>query len=242
MKIGILCEGENTDKPVLGRILSCLFPDVTFEINGVNKDIIFRIPDVELARLYNCQADRFLIIWDLLPLGHGLRTLSQESQRAKRAEQRKTLLRILCASEKLPDLLLKQARHLEYRYEFAATEIPHPNGNDDLFKLVCVCHAMDGWLLSDPGLLCRLLSTEAHRLRRLDPDPGTPDECRNPAAALKQCCSRSRSKKWNRYNKMTHNEWIAAEYIKTEKLDKMRVSESFCRVVDSIEAWKNNEG
>lgn len=240
MKIGILCEGEMTDEPVLKLLLGSLFPELDFEVKGVSKKIIFQAADAELKRMFDRNVERFLVIWDLLPVGRGMGVECQWSEKPNRREQRKKLLELLCGSSNLPTPLSRQARHLAYRYQFDNTLAPHPNGNDDILKLVCVCYAMDGWLLSDKGLLCRLLSTPAHT-HKLDSDPGLPDTCKNPAQALKKCCSSAPNKRMRYYNKAEHNRVIANAYVENGSIDKMRVSGSFCRVADSIKEWIRNE-
>lgn len=242
MKIGILCEGEMTDEPVLKLLLESLFPEIEFIIRGVSKAIIFKAADVELGRMFQRDVKRFLVVWDLLPPGHGMDVESQRSKKAKRVEQRKQLLELLCDSERLPKLLSQQVKHFAYRYQFNEAEEPHPNGDEDVLKLVCVCYAMDGWLLSDTKLLCELLSTKAHQLRCLEPKPGLPDECPYPDQLLRKCCVNSPNKRFRYYNKTEHNEVIAREYIRRGSIEKMRVSQSFCRVVDNIERWSRNEG
>src|SRR5258708_12931062 len=73
MKIGILCEGEFTDAPVLETLLQSQFPEVEFFIRGVSKAIIFTIADVELISMFNTKkVERAIILWDLLPIGKHL--------------------------------------------------------------------------------------------------------------------------------------------------------------------------
>lgn len=241
MKIGILCEGEKTDEPVLKLLLESLFPQIDLVVRGVSKKFIFEHADTALKLMFeDSNVERFLVIWDLLPLGRGMGVECQWSEKPKRVEQREKLLKLLCDSSSLPGPLSLQARHLAYRYQFNDTEVPHPNGNDDILKLVCVCYAMDGWLLSDKGLLCQLLSTAAHQ-HKLKSDPGLPDTCKNPAQALKKCCSCAPNKRMRYYNKMEHNAVIAKAYVENGNVNKMRISGSFCRVADSIKEWTRDE-
>jgi hypothetical protein len=49
---------------------------------------------------------------------------------------------------------------------------------------VCVCCELDGWLLRDHEILCEFASTASHPVKRLRFNPGEPDKCRDPTAAL----------------------------------------------------------
>lgn len=237
MKIGILCEGEKTDEPVLRLLLGSLFPEIDFVVRGVSKKIIFQAADAELKRMFDSNVERFLVIWDLLPLGREMGVECQWSEKPKRGEQRKMLLDLLCASASLPEPLSLQARDLARCYQ---DNTPRAEGNSDILKLVCVCYAMDGWLLSDKALLCQFLSTATHPYK-LNSDPGLPDTCKNPAQALKKCCSCAPNKRMRYYNKAEHNPVIARAYVENGSIHKMRVSESFSRVADSIAEWRRNE-
>jgi len=237
MTVGILCEGGETDAPVLELILSHLFPDTTFVICGVSKRAIFDAGDQLLGDLFGKAVDRVIILWDLLPLGNQMGVASQWSEQPRRREQRQMLLQLLSRSEKLDSLLQQQARFYEHKYEFSEESVAHPNNECNLFELVCVCYSLDGWLLSDHSLLCELASTDEHTMRRLDPDPGKPDQCLNPALALKRVLGKAPNKRWRYYNKHIHNRQIAEAYIRKGRVDRLRRSDSFRRVEEAIRRW-----
>jgi hypothetical protein len=236
-RIGIICEGEVSDAPVLELILEHLFPgdDFEFNIDGVSKRDIFSSPDVLLVNQFNNGAERVLIIWDLLPLGHQMGTPSQWSEKPNRKEQRQMLLKTICESETLPPRLLQQARHLACRYGFVEGDEPHPNDGDDLFKLVCICYTLDGWLLADEGVLEDVASTNSRRAERCRMP--RPDRCQKPVSELRRYFSCSPNKWLRYYNKIEHNRVIARAYIERGRVERMRVSESFCRVIDAIAQW-----
>jgi hypothetical protein len=235
MKIGVVCEGGFTDEPVLKLLLEHLFPDTTFLIKGVDKAIIFRTGDVVLADLLS-KADRVLVIWDLLPTGLKMGIPSQQSPTPCRKEQREMLLRLLKQSSCLLEKHLQQVRHLTSRYGFDPKPASHPNNGDDFFRLVCVRFSLDGWLLSDLDVLRDLGSTPAHPWR-LASKPESPDSCRDPVAALKGTFKTAPNARLRYYNKHQHNLVVARGYVELGKVASMRVSESFCRVVDAIETW-----
>jgi len=241
MKIGILCEGEFSDKPVLEVLLKDQFPGVDFLIRGVDKRVIFSAADAELAIMFNkFNVERALILWDLIPLAGQGGVKSQQSTKANRREQRRMLLELLCNSTYLPQHLYNQALTLSQRYNFRSSQeaIVQNPGQEDLFTLVCVCYELDSWLLSDHDILCELASTESRRMKRLRSNPGEPDKCQNPTAALITIFSEAYSKRFRHYNKHTHNALIAKEYVKQNKVNTIRKSsESFRRVVNSIERW-----
>jgi hypothetical protein len=241
MKIGILCEGEFTDKPVLEVLLKDRFPAVDFCIRGVSKSVIFANADFELASMFNhSKVERFLILWDLLPIGDRLGVSSQWSKKPDRREQRYKLLELLCKSQQLPEQLVSQCHGLARRYgfPFGQTNAFLPAGQEDLLTLVCVCYELEGWFLSDHKILCNLASTASHQVDRLDPNPGDPDDCNNPSAYLKRFFGTRPNKYYRLYAKHSHNQRIAREYVEQGKVGAiLQSSQSFQRVVKSIKKW-----
>ena len=57
MKIGILCEGELTDAPVLKTLLQSQFSAVDFFIRGVSKAIIFTEADLLVREAGDLRAE-----------------------------------------------------------------------------------------------------------------------------------------------------------------------------------------
>jgi hypothetical protein len=238
MTIGILCEGDLTDVPVLKLFLEHLFPEHNFIFKGLPKKVIFEFADRELMLLFEQGAERALIIWDLLPVGHRMAISSQWNESPNRREQRHKLLQVLCESTLLPDKLLAQAYHLAARYGFSPYDsmlVEHPNKGDDLFKLVCVCYTADGWLLADDGVLTRLATHNGSASRCNAEDP---DRCRSPEAFLKRYFGQSRHPSFRLYNKFHHNKVIARAYIQDDRVQVIiRRSTSFRRAFQIVETW-----
>lgn len=237
MKIGVICEGEYTDVPVIRLLLEHSFPNHHFLIKGFSKSAIFSAGDFELAKMYKDGAQRVLIVWDLLPTGYRMGVAAQWNEKPSRVEQRQKLLELLCHSQYLPEPVRQQAHYHAHRYQFAPfadkTILP-PNGNDHLFHLVCVCYSLDGWLLADPGLLTEIArSAGPASVCRVQ----HPDECQNPVSVLKKYFGESRHRRLKYYNKADHNRVLADHYCKADKVDAMRTSGSFRRVVETIERW-----
>ncbi len=222
MRIGILCEGEFSDQPTLEVLLRDWFPGVDFFIKGVDKAVIFRAADLELAGMFaKLSVERVLILWDLLPLGGQLGVKSQQSAKANRREQCGELLNLLCKSEYLPEHLLDQSHKLaqQYKFPFAEESAPQSTSSEDLLTLVCICYELDGWLLSDHNILCNLISTNSRQIRRLDHNPGKPDECVYPTSALKRIFRDSPNRHFRYYAKHQHNVEIAREYVKQGRVN-----------------------
>jgi hypothetical protein len=238
MRIGILCEGEKTDEPVLRLLLEHIFPAHEFLIKGVSKAVIFSGGDIELARLFAQGAERVLILWDLLPIGYQMPIAAQWNDRPSRREQRQKLLELLCKSEQLPEHLRRQAHFHAHHYGFPPfhdTPIEHPNGGVHYFRLVCVCYTADGWLLADDGLLTSLASQGGPAPRCTAPHP---DECRDPVAFLTKYYKQGRHRRLKYYNKADHNILIATAYRDQDKIKVIkRRSDSFRYLVEAIEGW-----
>jgi hypothetical protein len=238
MKIGVLCEGENTDAPVIKLLLEHIFPQVSFSIKGVTKEVIFKAGDLELHEMFVKKGvDRAVIVWDLLPIGNQMGISCQWSDdKASRSEQRHMLLKKLWESEQLADYLRRQAQYLGYRYQFyAESEVQPPHGKDDLFKLICVCYACDGWLLADGVLLKDLASSRERQANRYNPPH--PDQCTNPAGELKRYFGQGHNRRLKYFNKSNHNEVIAQAYIQNGKVEKLETSRSFQRLVQAVRDW-----
>lgn len=239
MKIGILCEGERTDEPVLRLLLEHLFPTHEFMIKGRSKAAIFSAGDIDLAALFDEGAERVLILWDLLPTGFQMPIAAQWDERPSRRQQRHKLLELLCKSEHLPDYLRQQALFHACRYKFAPfheTPINHPNGGSHYFRLVCVCYTADGWLLADERLLTMLASQRGHAPRC---NKQHPDRCMNPVATLTDYFGQGSHRRLKFYNKADHNIVIAKEYCDQDKIKIIRRrSRSFRYLVEAIEGWE----
>lgn len=255
----MICEGGKTDVPVLELIFNHHFKQhieqkqVEFVIQGVSKKDIFTRSDVLLADMVQNQGvKRALIVWDLLPTGVKIGVSSQWSEKPSRKEQRQTLLSMLCDSEHLPHHLRNCARCLHNRYGFVSgyDDIDPSDGKDNYLKLVCVCYALDGWLLADPAVLRWLASSKDMRKKgRLDKydaeDLGRhhPENCKQPAVELGRYFGRGRNTHLKFYNKVDHNKVIIQAYLDHDNLSTLRKEcPSFARVLDAIEGWMRQCG
>ncbi len=234
MKIGIICEGEHTDKPVLEKILSHKFPGHTFEIIARDKKAIFLPCFQDINSLVSKGISNIIILWDLLPVGHKMAVASQWSEKPNRKEQRKMLLRKLVESEELDERARRCVRELYHRYGFGNGE---GNGGGLDIRLVCICYTMDGWLLSDEKTLKQLGSSGSRPVTKLEPSPGKPDQSQKPVEQLTRIFKRCPNKRFKFYNKHTHNEVIIQAYIDNGRLDALHASSSYSRLVTVIEEW-----
>lgn len=234
MRIGIICEGGNTDKPVLEKILDHKFPDHQFEVIGRSKEAIFLPCFTDINSLIEKEITKILILWDLLPVGKQMAIASQWSEKPSRSEQRKMLLQKFITCDELNIDAKNCCRNLSIGYGFEAGKIT-PTPVD--IRLVCICYAMDGWLLSDENTLKRLASSNVRKVQRLDPRPSKPDLCTNPAGELMRIFKNSPNKRYQNYNKYMHNKDVINAYINGGRLDKMRTSLSYSRFIDVINEW-----
>jgi hypothetical protein len=244
VKIGVICEGANTDEKTLNLIFGHHFRTeiargkATFEVRGHSKREIFSQSDIILADMFqNRGVDKALIIWDLLPAGVRMGVASQWSERPNRKEQRNVLLRTLCESEHLPLHLREHARYLNHKYCFwVYDDLDSFKKPSDYFCLVCVCYALDGWLLAEPEILRDLASSKNRQAETFGNQ--RPEECQKPAVELQKYFVRGSNKRFHYYNKTTHNPIVAKTYCDQGKLHIMRhEAPSFARVLDTIEGW-----
>lgn len=246
MKIGVLCEGAKTDQQVIELLLKHLFRDhnVSFMCEGVSKKDLF---DEEgygpllLYDLFDRGADRAVVVWDLIPTGVKNGVPSQWSEHPSRREQRQMFLERLRESSDLPDNLRQQAHYLYTYYGFGSEPVNHPNGGVDMFKLICVCYTLDGWLLSDRKFLRQLAKSPDNRgdRRQVEACPSVrPDTCKSPVSILEKHFERGYNPAFKGYNKMKHNLKLAQAYIDEDKINKITGrSRSFRRLASTIEGW-----
>jgi len=235
MKVGILCEGERTDGPVLEELLTAYFPNSEFLISARDKKSIFTVPHVDVEAFLQAGCRHIVILWDLLPVGSQMAVASQWSEKPNRREQRETLLNCLATTEDLSADARVAIQSLQARYEFIDGE-PNPAPNLNL-QLVCVCYTMDGWLLSDESTLKYLASTPAHPVDEISPAVQAPDLCMNPAGLLTKMFKGTPNRRYRYYNKHTHNIEIVRAYIARGRVKKLRASSSFARLTDTLHGW-----
>ena len=235
MKIGVLCEGENSDEDVIRELLQHRFPQTEFIIRGKTKRVIFEAADLEIEDLLKKGAERILIVWDLLPVGHQMAVSSQWSEKPSRREQRQKLLEQLSTADELREPVRLLMQHLAYRYTFSEFEVPHPSNGIDVVTLVCVCYTLENWLTVDGAILREIASSDAHKADRWSP----PDPDRNPhaAAQLRSYLTTAPNRKYRRYNKMTDNVKLVREYLERGKFGAFLTCDSFRRMIDTVNDW-----
>lgn len=244
MRIGIICEGEETDAKALKLLLPHLFGHrgARFLIQGYDKGEIFDKPDVLINKMLKKGAERIMIIWDLLPVGKEMDVPSQWSEKPSRKEQRQMYLHNLYTSDLASEDLQHFAYDLAHEYGFVIG-VKHNSRlfNDGSIKLVCVCFTLEGWLLSDKKVLHDLAARRKMKDKKKQPFKKVkvpkPDREQKPAVWLSDFFSSGNNLWLKYYNKHEHNEVILREYIATGKIDSLRVAPSFRRVVDTIESW-----
>lgn len=234
--IGILCEGEMTDAPVVQTILEHLFPNVSFTVRGVSKKVIFDMIDIELRHLFeNHGAERVAIVWDLLPVGDQMGLMSQQTNKANRREQVLNLLNRITDNENTPAPVKAQATVLLERFTADPNAPLAADQPPEVIKLICVCYALDGWLLSDGELLRRMASSGIRTAPRWNPPH--PDECKNPAREIRSYFGNGHNKRLRSFNKHQHNRVVIQQYIEDGRIAQLQKSGSFTRLIDTITRW-----
>lgn len=234
MKVGIICEGENTDAPVLEEILKHKYPNTDFKIVARDKKAIFSTCHLDIDELLGKGFNNIAVIWDLLPVGKQMIVASQWSDKPSRREQKKMFLEKLTNPEDISISVEKTAITLMEQYGFKDNNATQPRFN---LKLICICYTMDGWLLSDDTTIRKIASTDEHPVRTLTPSLEKPDLCKNPAGLLTRIFRGSPNKKIRFYNKFTHNIDIVKKYISDGRIDTMKCSSSYTRLIDTLNEW-----
>ncbi|NDY55824.1 hypothetical protein G3N56_03590 [Desulfovibrio sulfodismutans] len=233
MKIGIICEGAETDKPVIELILKHKFPSTTFEIIARDKRAIFSTCYEDIADLLRSGIQHIAVVWDLLPVGHQMPAASQWSEKPSRKEQRHAFLRNLDTDQNPHGEIRTAARAMLVNYGFEET--PAVAATMINIKLICVCYTLDGWLLSDSQVIRRVGSSPIREMECASLE--APDRCINPAGLLTKVFRSAPNKRFKFYNKHQHNIEIIRSYIDQGKLDKLCASLSYQRMISTIQGW-----
>lgn len=236
MNIGIVCEGSETDKPVLELILKHKFPNTTFKIIARDKKAIFSACYEDIATLQQAGMHHIVVVWDLLPVGQQMSVASQWSEKPSRKEQREVFLRSLDTEQNQHVEVRMAARSLLLNYGFADGSDVGTTTISIKLKLICVCYALDGWLLSDERVIRQLGSTNAHQME-LNSGLEHPDRCTNPAGLLTRLFRSAPNKRFRFYNKHQHNGDMVRAYIDQGRLDSLNTSSSYQRLIDVLQGW-----
>lgn len=231
MKIGVICEGEKTDGPVIQALMTAEFPDIELIIQATTKAVIFQDAGGLIDTLFDNGCDRVVVVWDLLPVGTQMTVNSQSNGSTPcQNNQRKTLLDVArsrgstCAND--IDALLQ-------RYGFVEGDRGRAVGR---VALVCFSESFDAVFLSDPAFLQRLASSD---IRQAEDPPAmrSPATVTKPQEILRRYFRRGHNKRLKYFNKTQHNEVLAREYIAQGKLAQLRRHPAYERLTSIIGAW-----
>jgi hypothetical protein len=231
MRLGVICEGERSDGPVLETLLSAEFPAVTLETVATSKAVIFSAVGTLVDDLLARGCERVVIAWDLHPIGAQMAVKAQrEHPDPCHWDQRKTLLASAGRQGQtcLPDVTL-----LQHRYGFSDGD---GGAGEARVCLVCFCESFDAVFLSDAGFLQALASS---RIRRADAPPRvrTPIAVNRPQEFLRQYFRRGHNKRLKYFNKYEHNIVLAREFVEQRKLPRLRQHPGYDRLVTVVSKW-----
>ncbi len=230
MKIGVICEGEKTDGPVLRRLLEAEFPAVTLEIVATTKHVIFSAVGTIVDDLISKDCAGVVIIWDLHPVGTQMSVNSQAAHTDPcQRDQRRTLLAV---AQRTSQVCQEDVVRLQQRYGFLEGQV----AGDARVCLVCFCESFDAAFLSDLSLLRTLASSE---IRKAEPHPKvkTPATVQRPQQLIRQYFRRGHNKRLKYFNKCEHNIVLAQAFIEHGKLHKLRLHPGYHRLVTVVEGW-----
>jgi hypothetical protein len=231
MKIGIICEGERTDGPVLEILLAAEFPEVSFAIVPTSKAAIFQAVGALIDNLLEQGCDRVLVAWDLLPVGTQMAVNSQANETAPcQMDQRKTLL---ATAVRTGQTCVADAASLQHRYGFRDGA---PAEATERIALICFSESFDAVFLSDPAFLRSLASSE---IRTAEPPPAArnPTTMKRPQEVLRAYFRRGHNKRLKYFNKCEHNVVVARAFVEQGKLQRLRRHAGYKRLVEIIKAW-----
>jgi hypothetical protein len=230
MKLGVICEGEKTDGPVLRKLLEAEFPAADIVIRATSKQVIFSAIGTIVDELLSGGCEGVIIVWDLHPVGTQMSVTSQtvHAEPCQR-DQRQTLLEI---ARKTSEACQADVAHLQQRYGFLEEEV----AGDDRVRLVCFCESFDAVFLSDEALLRKLASSE---IRGAEPPPRVkvPTTVARPQQLIRQYFRSGHNKQLKYFNKCEHNIVLARAFIEHGRLSKLRKHQGYRRLVTLIEVW-----
>lgn len=231
MKLGVICEGEMTDGPVLRTLLEAEFPNVEFEVEATTKAAIFSAVGIRVDRLLAKGFERIVIVWDLYPLGTQMSVNSQTEHEVRcQWDQRKTLLAV---AEKTANACLPDIRSLQVHYGFRGEGIV--SGNERV-ALVCFSESFDAVFLTDVDFLRKLASSN---IRDAEQPPAVrdPASAKRPAELIRRYFRRGHNKRLKYFNKYEHNILLAQEFVREGRLGKLRAHPGYERLVVLIAKW-----
>lgn len=231
MKLGVICEGERTDGPVLSKLLGAEFPAVTLEVVATSKHVIFSAVGALIDDLLAKGCERILIAWDLHPVGTQMSVSSQTAHADPcQRDQRMTLLTV---AQRTTRTCQGDVGCLQNRYGFGDA---NATLEDSRICLVCFCESFDAVFLCDSSLLRELASSE---IREADQPPTVRSAAKipRPQQMIRQYFRRGHNKRLKYFNKYEHNAVLAQAFVDRGRLDRLRQHPGYRRLVTQIEAW-----
>lgn len=231
MKIGVVCEGDQTDGPVLEILLAAEFPHVNFKIVATSKAAIFQGIGALVDGLLDSGYERVVVAWDLLPVGTQMAVNSQrENTTPCQVDQRKTLL---TTAERTGQTCVVDVGELQSRYGFREGAAA---ANPGRLALVCFAESFDAIFLSDPAFLQVLASSEIREAENLGA-VRSPEAVKRPQEVLRWYFRKGHNRRLKYFNKCEHNEVVAKAFVEQGKLKKLRKHSAYKRLIAIIEGW-----
>ncbi|MFT3707022.1 MAG: hypothetical protein QM817_05070 [Archangium sp.] len=231
MKIGVICEGENSDGPALECLLQAEFQDHTFVVLGTTKAAIFSAAGALIDDMLSDGCQRVVVVWDLHPVGTQMTINAQtEADEACQMDQRRTLLaKALGTADKCAD----DIRELQHRYDFVPSEAALAPSR---VALVCFAHSFDAVFLCDTELLRTLASSEIRTAEQM----GTvkrPHTVQKPQEVIRRYFGKGHNAILKHFNKFQHNIVLAKAFVEKRRLARLRKHEAYGRLAGVIEVW-----
>lgn len=232
MKIGVICEGENSDGPALECLLQAEFQGHTFVVLGTTKAAIFSAAGALIDEKLSEGCERVVVIWDLHPVGVQMAVNSQtaSAEVACQMDQRRTLLAKALTTARA---CANDIRELQRRYAFAPAEV---NLAPSRVALVCFSHSFDAVFLCDPGLLRTLASSPIRTAEQMGTIKRPHKEVR-PQEKIRQYFAKGHNAVLKHFNKFQHNIVIAKAFVEKRRLAKLRRHVAYDRLTGLIEGW-----
>jgi hypothetical protein len=228
MKLGVVCEGEKTDGPVLEVLLRACLPGRTIKIAATTKQAIFSSGGVFVDALLAEGCSRVIVAWDLHPIGTQMKVNSQTHHSEPcQTDQRNTLLN---AIERSGGVCRADAQALKHRYGIDGGLPGNPR-----VELVCFCASFDAIFLYDLPFLRQVASSN---IRKAAPPPSIkhPTAEKFPAERLRSYFRTSPNNRFKFFNKHQHNLVLAQLFVENKKLDRLLKHPGFNRLVDLLGA------
>jgi hypothetical protein len=231
MRLGVVCEGEKSDGPVLEMLLKAEFPAVALEIVATSKAVIFSAVGTLVDEMLAGGCDRVVIAWDLHPVGAQMSVKSQTEHPVPcQRDQRKTLL---AAASRQAQACQGDVRSLQHRYGFRGDG---DAAGEERVCLVCFCESFDAVFLSDVKFLQELASSEI-REAEAPSAVRSPITVKSPQQFIRQYFRRGHNKRLKYFNKYEHNIVLAREFIEQRKLRRLRQHPGYHRLVTVVAQW-----